>query len=169
MNDRVRLIDIEETLTPADHQTHRRYPFQVPPHSRLIEVWVRYAPKRLGEQESIALAESALARQTAALGARGGAALAEQWSADYRPLAERARVANLLTVSLDDALGLYRGAGHRQQNEQRLRLGPHQASPGLTVGPLPPGGWMLTLSIHTLVSDQCALSIQIEAEIASSR
>jgi hypothetical protein len=77
-------------------------------------------------------------------------------------------LSNLLTVSLDDASGTYRGAGHRQSNDQHLLLGPAMASPGLVAGPLPPGAWTLTISVHTLVSAQCELSIQIDAETASS-
>ena len=166
---RARLLDVHEILTPAAHRSHRRYPFQVPPDSSRLEIWVRYAPKRLGEHESARLADNALARQAASLVTRVGATRAEQWSVDYGPVARRARVANLLTISLDDADGAYRGAGHRQANDQHLTLGTHGASPGLVVGPLPPGAWALTLSANTLVSDHCELSIQIDAEMASSR
>ena len=168
MSARGSLLKIRETLTPADHATHRRYPFHVPADSRRLEIWVRYAPKWLGEPESMALAQTALVRQRAALASQVSESIVDQWEADYRPVAARARVANLLTISLDDADGVYRGAGHRQANDQHFVLGPDQASPGLVVGPLPPGGWTLTLSAHTLVSDQCELSIQIGAEMASS-
>jgi hypothetical protein len=47
-------------------------------------------------------------------------------------------------------------------------LAPDHASPGLVPGPLPAGEWRLTLSVHTLVTPQCGLSIQIGAETASS-
>jgi hypothetical protein len=166
---RARLLEIRDILTAADYRTHRRYRFQVPADSRELEIWVRYAPKFLGQQESVALASAALAQQTAALATAVDESLAGQWSADYYPRAKSARVANLLTISLDDANHVYRGAGHRHAPDQRLTLGPRVASPGLVVGPLPPGAWTLTLSAHTLVSDQCELSIQIDAEIASSR
>jgi hypothetical protein len=164
-----RLVQLHEILTPADHQTHRRYPFQVPSGSRQLDISVRYAPKRLGEQESLVLAQAALARQRSALAARVGEPLAEQWAANYRPTARRARIANLLTISLDDADGVYRGAGHRHAPDQHFVLAAQDASPGLVAGPLRPGQWILTLSAHTLVSDQCELSIQIDAEIASRR
>ena len=169
MSARAQLLDIHEILTPADHQTHRRYLFQVPPDSHQLKIWVRYAPKRLGEQESIALAEVALAQQTASLATRVGEPLAAQWSADHSVVAKSARIVNLLTISLDDAHGVYRGASHRHSADQHLQLGPRLASPGLVVGPLAPGAWTLTVSAHTVVSDQCELSIQIEAEIAVGR
>jgi hypothetical protein len=164
---RALLLDLHETLTPADHQTHRRFLFQVPPDAGQLAIWVRYAPKRLEKQESVALAEAALAQQTAVLASGVGENLAEQWSADHSAVARSARIVNLLTISLDDAHGVYRGANHRHGDDQHLELGAQLASPGLVVGKLPPGEWTLTVSAHTVASDQCELSIQIEAEIAA--
>jgi len=83
-------------------------------------------------------------------------------------IASTTRVPNLLTISLDDAAGAYRGAGHRHHARQDLLVGVAAASPGLVAGPLPAGQWTLTLSAHTLVTPQCDVSIQIGAETASS-
>ena len=167
MTDPMRLLDAHQTLTPADHQTHRRFAFQVPPECGELRIWVRYAPKLLTQQASSMLAEAAVVRQGAELAARVGEPLAAQWMAGLgRPAGSR--ISNLLTVSLDDGSGMYRGAGHRQAPDQHLSLGLTAASPGLVAGPLPPGAWTLTISAHTLVSPQCELSIQIDAEIASS-
>jgi hypothetical protein len=163
------LLEVTETLTPADHQTHRRFVFAVPPDCRELRIRVRYAPKHLAERESALLAEAAVVQQTAELATRLGEPLATQWLADLGQRAHPGRIANLLTVSLDDAAGTYRGAGHRQANDQQLALGLAAASPGLVAGPLPPGAWTLTISAHTLVSAQCELSIQIDAEMASRR
>jgi hypothetical protein len=163
-----RVFHTRETLTPADHQTHRRYRFRIPPACTELRLWVRYAPKHLEAQESAVLAEAAVAEQTAEMAARLGEAVAEQWRADLGERAEPGRLANLLTVSLDDAAGAYRGAGHRHAHDQHLVLGRDTASPGLVAGQLPPGEWTLTMSVHTLVSAQCDLSIQIDAEMASS-
>lgn len=168
MTELVQLFQALETLTPADHQTHRRYVFQVPPACRELKLWVRYAPKHLAEPESSRLAEAAVAAQTSELASRVGAPLAARWLADLGHRVHPGRIANLLTVSLDDAAGTYRGAGHRQANDQHLSLGLTAASPGLVPGPVPAGAWTLTVSAHTLVSPQCELSIQIAAEIASS-
>jgi hypothetical protein len=167
---RTQLRDIRETLTPADHATHRRYAFEVPAECREVHIWVRYAPKWLSSADAQRVARTALVEQTARLAARlRDDALAAQWSADHTHFVRNARVANLLTISLDDATGAYRGAGHRHADDQRLVLGPEAASPGLVSGPLPAGMWTLTLSAHTLVTPQCDVSIQIGAEIADSR
>jgi len=168
MTDQIQLFKAEETLTPADHQTHRRYVFEVPANCHALLVWIRYAPKHLTEQESSRLAEAAVVEQTATLAARVGELLAKRWMTDLGRPANKSRLSNLLTISLDDAAGTYRGAGHRQSNDQRLALGLTAASPGLVAGPLPSGAWTLTISAHTLVSAQCELSIQIDAEMASS-
>jgi hypothetical protein len=163
------LLDVRQTLTPADHQQHRQFPFDVPPDSAAVRIHVRYAPKRLGQAESIELAEQALARQAARLADKVGPALAAQWAADQRQRTESVYVSNLLTISLDDADGLYRGAGHRQSPDQRFVLRADEATPGLVAGPLPAGTWRLTLSAHTLVSPQVEVEIQIGADTATTR
>ena len=169
MSERAQLLDVRETLTPADHQTHRRYLFDVPLDCEALEIHIRYAPKYVSENTSQELANAALKNQAAALASRVGAPLAAEWATNLTQRAERVRISNLLTMSLDDAMGAYRGAGHRQSDDQLLRLGPESAAPGLVPGPIPPGSWALTLSAHTLVSPQIEVSIQIGAETASSR
>ena len=162
------LLDLRERLTPADHQTHRRYRFHVPADCRQLRLAVSYAPKWLPAEAAARLTAEARQRQAAALAAQIGARLAEQWSADLAADARDLPIPNLLTISLDDALGSYRGAGHRHPPRQELVLGLTAASPGLVPGPLPLGEWTLTLSVHTLVSPQCEVSIQIGAETAAS-
>jgi hypothetical protein len=156
-----------ESLTPADHQTHRRYVFRVPPDCVLLHIRVRYSPKFVSSAESAQLVARAIRSQSEGLAPRVGQALVELWERDFE--GADLRVPNLLTISLDDALGAYRGAGHRHAPDQELTLGTDSASPGLVAGNLPSGDWTLTVSAHTLVSDQCEVDIQIGAEIASSR
>lgn len=164
MNQIRALLERTERLTSADHQTHRRYPFSVPERTRLLRVRVRYAPKLLSGPESTELVRSAVAAQSASLADWVGEAEAQRWAADFK--AAELRVPNLLTISLDDAHGVYRGAGHRHAAEQELTLGREAASPGLVAGELTPGEWTLTLSAHTLVTDHCEVELAIEAELA---
>jgi hypothetical protein len=165
---RRRLLDVNDTLTPADHKSHRRYGFEVTRACQALEIHVRYTPKLLSEAESVGLAEASLRDQEAALAERVGEPVAHRWAANVGPLRAGLRIANMLTISVDDSEGVYRGAAHRQSDDQRLVLAPQAASPGLVAGALPVGAWWLTLSAHTLVSPQCAVSIQIGAEMASS-
>jgi len=164
----VTLLTLNERLTPVDHQTHRRYDFRVPSDCKELRAHVRYTPKYVSREESQVLAVAALRRQRADLAQRLGDALAAGWMADLSAAADSATVANLLTISLDDADGAYRGAAHRHAPDQSLVLGPDVATPGLVRGPLPGGTWTLTLSAHTLVSPQVDVAIQIGAEMASS-
>jgi hypothetical protein len=164
----VPLLTLNERLTPVDHQTHRCYDFQVPSDCEELRVHVSYTPKYASREESQALSAAALRRQRAALAQRLGDGLAESWRADVSAAADKAAVANLLTISLDDADGAYRGAAHRHAPDQSLVLGPDAATPGLVRGPLPVGTWTLTLSAHTLVSPHVDLTIQIGAEMAAS-
>jgi hypothetical protein len=164
----VMLLTLNERLTPVDHQTHRCYDFQVPSDCEELRVRVSYTPKYVSRDDSQALSAAALRRQRADLAQRLGDALAATWTADQAAVAERAAVPNLLTISLDDADGAYRGAAHRHAPDQSLVLAPDAATPGLVRGPLPGGTWTLTLSAHTLVSPQVDVAIQIGAVMASS-
>jgi hypothetical protein len=162
------LLEVRERLRPADHQTHRRYSFFVPPGCAELRLSVSYTPKVLPALDSARLVAEARRRQAASLAARIGARLAERWSAELDAIAANAPVSNLLTISLDDASGRYRGAAHRHAPRQTLVVGPWLATPGLLAGPLEAGDWRLTLSAHTLVSPHCDVSIQIGAVTPSS-
>jgi len=162
------LLNVDEQLTPADHHTHRRYTFTVPPRATRLDIHLRYAPKALPEDESMHLATRALWSQAAALAPCVGQPEADAWAVAQRQR-RWSRVRNLLTVSVDDADGVYRGACHRQPHEQHMTIERTEATPGLVPGGLMPGEWRLTLSAHTLASAQCAVEIQIAAETASRR
>ena len=162
------LLDRRDRLTPVDHQTHRRYAFQVPPDCRELRIRVRYAPKFLPREESTRVATQAVQDQAASLATRVGEPLAARWRSEMGAIPSRVRIENLVTISLDDAAGGYRGAGHRHHARQDLIVGLTTASPGLVPGPIPAGQWALTLSAHTLVTPQCDVLIQIGAETASS-
>src|SRR5207248_8326087 len=70
VTERSRLFNMHQVLTPADHQTHRRFLFQVPPECQELQIAIRYVPKHLGERESVRLAEAALVQQAAELATR---------------------------------------------------------------------------------------------------
>jgi hypothetical protein len=165
---RLLLLDIHLSLTPADHQTHRRLHFGVPDWCRALFIDVRYLPKRLDREQSRRLTTQALERQAAGFVERVGQTLAQQWAVDQRPRAANRFVSNLVTVSLDDAGGRYRGTNHRRDPEQHLFVGVERASPGLYPGSLPAGSWDLTVSSHTLVSPHCEVVIQIAADSPDS-
>ncbi len=160
------LLSRREQLRSADHQTHRRYLFAVPSGCTQLSIHVAYDPKFVSRTASADLVQQAVTAQVHSLTERVGSELAEGWAVGLREA--ELIVPNLLTISLDDPIGAYRGAAHRHPSDQTLTLGFNEASPGLMPGPLPAGEWSLTLSIHTLVSAQCEVEIQIGALIADS-
>jgi hypothetical protein len=139
----------------------------VPDGCSELRIRVRYTPKYLSATDSARLVQQAVASQARDLTTRVGQPLADRWSADFD--GAELIVPNLLTISVDDATGAYRGAAHRHNPDQELTLGLRAASPGLVAGPLPAGPWSLVLSVHTLVSAQCAVAIQIGAVTAATR
>lgn len=171
----------------SGHQTHRAVRFDVPPACAELHLHLRYGPKYLDEAVVRALIGETILRQAADLGRASslhvrepGLSSDEQrrlvaaWQADLAsrllgtdragaPAEVRTLVPNLLTFSLDDATGTYRGAGHRHAADQTLVLGVSHASPGLVPGPLPGGTWTLVISAHTLVSPEVDYSIEIGA------
>ncbi len=160
------LLERRERLSPADHQTHHRYAFDVPSGCAQLRIHVRYAPKFLSAQESARLVQQSVTAQVHGFRERVGADLAERWALGLRDA--ELIVPNLLTISVDDAHGTYRGAAHRHAADQTLTLGLDEASPGFVAGALPPGEWLLTLSVHTLVTAQVEVEIQIGAVMAVS-
>ena len=168
----IRLLDHTEVLTPANHQTHRRHTFDVPAACSELRIVFEYTPKLLPIPDSAALTRAAVDQHAGFLTRR----LSEpELVADWRVAAEAVlrdrgmpAIPNLLTISVDDATGTYRGAVHRQPAKQRLFIRQRSASPGLVRGALPAGPWWLTVSVHTLVTPSCTYRVQIGAETASS-
>ncbi|GEM_PF-485064 len=172
-----RLADFSGSLGPVDARTHRTFGFDVPGGCRALRLRFDYRPKRPTEQHSAALIRAALEARAQALAARLGstqAHLAQAWAEaqQQRLLGPSAtpgpygRTPNLLTLSLDDAQGAYRGAAHRHDPAQELWLAPETASPGFVAGPLPAGRWTVTLTVHGLHTASCRYRIQIGAVTA---
>jgi hypothetical protein len=162
------LLEIRLALSPQDHQSHRHFEFEVAPDCQALNIVVHYQPKFLESDLSLPLARRSVARRAQQWSAAVGPSLAARWLSDLGTPDGRMQIPNLLTVSLDDAEGSYRGAAHRQADTQHLRIGACAASPGLVAGPLPAGPWRLTLTAHTIVTPSCDVLIQIGAETATS-
>jgi hypothetical protein len=159
------LLDCLEQLTPAEHQTHRRYTFHVPAGCSEVRIRIGYSPKFLSVRDSAELVQRAVTAQVQVLTAQVGGDLADDWSRAFN--GPELIIPNLLTVSVDDADGVYRGAGHRHAAEQSLVIGVDRASPGFVAGALPAGEWALTVSAHTVLST-LDVAIQIGAVTAAS-
>ncbi|GAC1319051.1 MAG: hypothetical protein NVSMB2_14140 [Chloroflexota bacterium] len=159
----VTLMDVRETFSREEHQTHRRLAFEVPAGTADLWIEVQYAPKWVTGDVALEIAQRAAEGQARAFGEVVGPEVVEAWLRDVLGGLTDGRVANLVTVSLDDSVGRYRGAGHRHDARQRLVIGDAQASAGLVAGAVLPGVWWLTVSAHTVVSNHVSVSIKIGA------
>src|SRR5205814_4763207 len=102
-----------------------------------LRIHLRYSPKFVSATESNRLVQTAVTAQVQSFREHVGEALARRWASDFDN--PDLIIPNLVTISLDDAAGVYRGAGHRHDQDQSLILGVDAASPGLVAGPLPEG------------------------------
>lgn len=148
------LLDIRGRVTLEDSCTHIRIPFELEQPCGRLNLRLEYGPKVLEDREkALALLEQSFDLYILPEMKEQAAAQADK----YLPLK------NLITLSLDDPYG-YRGACHRHDPVQHLYVTEQDASPGLTAGPLKPGSWRVTLSLHCIVTDICDYRLQIWSE-----
>lgn len=139
-------------LTPDDEKTHFRIPFILDKDTKKIVITYSYFPKKLTDEEkSYELIKENLLRD------------AGEDAGGYEDYSEFMPLKNLVTLSLDSPEG-YRGAAHRQANEQRHIIGKDFASVGFIKGEPPEGEWTLVLNAHAVVTDSVECKIKIEAE-----
>ena len=69
-------------------------------------------------------------------------------------------VKNLVTLSFDEC-GNYRGACHRQPNEQIITIAPQNSTPGIFNREITPGEWDVVLNIHYA---GCDIDYEIEID-----
>ena len=131
------LLQAEGALTPVCAKSHIIYAIDL--DREISQLWIdfSYSPK--------CLHRDLLEEQQQSLAAH--------WE-DFLPLK------NLLTLSFDDAAG-FRGCAHRHDPRQHLELATHRASPGLLAGPVPPGQFRITLSVHALITNTCRYSLRV--------
>ncbi|MCC3372741.1 hypothetical protein [Cohnella sp. REN36] len=147
-------MEIVNEVGPSDARTHLRYPFEIREPSAALHIRFAYAPKTLEDRESARrLMEQSIAQYVTPEQRERALENVER----YYPLK------NLITISVDDAQG-YRGACHRQDPEQLLFLSEREASPGLYPGPIAPGQWCVTLSLHAVVTAKCGYKLEIWTE-----
>lgn len=150
-------IIIKETetyLRPLDEKSTRHIPFIVPKGTEKLFITYSYSPKILDDEEkSIQLIKENLIRD------------AGEDSAEYTDYNEFMPLKNLVTLSLCSPYD-FRGAAHRQADNQYHEIGEDFASPGFIRGKIVEGQWDLRLNVHALVTDVCTCNIKIEGEAA---
>lgn len=147
----MRILDIGGSAVPGDSKKHVRIPVHVTQVCDQLHLRFEYAPKALEDRGQ---ARELLTRSFEAYLLPEQIKQAETQAEHYLPLK------NLITLSVDDPAG-YRGACHRQDPVQELFISEASASPGLMKGPVLPGAWQITLSLHSIVTESCHYRLQI--------
>lgn len=146
------LKETETYLNPDDEKSTRLIPFTVPEGVDKLFITYSYLPKLLEDKEkSIELIKENLMRDAG-----------DDWK-EYTDYDEFLPLKNLVTLSLYSPEG-FRGAAHRQADNQFHEIGEKFASPGFLKGCICKGEWSLRLDVHALITDLCTCKIKIEGE-----
>lgn len=146
------LLEVEGKVTPLGSKSHMTYQFQIHEAVSGLLIDFKYGPKSyLNKEASYSLIRDAIGRFAEPERVE---AYKAQWESFY-PLQ------NLLTLSVDGPEG-FRGSAHRHPPEQRhiLSEDPRTTSPGFLPGPITPGIWKITVSVHCVVSPECRYELR---------
>ena len=148
------LKESQTHLTPDDEKSNRYIPFTVPEGIKKLFITYSYSPKILeDEKKSFELIKENIMRD------------APEDFGSYTDYGEFMPLKNLVTLSLTSPEG-FRGAAHRQDDNQFHEIGEDLASPGFIRGKITEGQWSLALNVHALVTDSCTCTVKIEGEAA---
>lgn len=134
-------------ITVDKNKTNIAHYFDVPENIGTLTVNFRYFPKTI-EDEKAALYEIKNCLEKYGANCE---------NTDEKRLKEFLPVKNLVTISIDEN-GKYRGAAHRQNNEQRHILSSDFASPGFVKGKIESGKWDIVLNVHSV---SCTVDYEI--------
>ncbi len=149
------VLETELRVLPAQEKTNIVLPFTLKKAAQVLKITYAYAPKTAAGEEAEQRAEDCLLRDAGAF--RG----------EYPPAKDFLPLKNLITLSLDDPNG-YRGAAHRQANEQNHIFTETESPLGFSAGALPKGEWRVVLNVHALVTPFCDCRVKVEAEEAET-
>ncbi|MDQ0492313.1 hypothetical protein [Paenibacillus brasilensis] len=151
-----KLLYVEGTVDRSCTQSHITYSFHISQPTEIIRIQFSYTPKLLEDQEQ---ARSMIEESMRRYGYDEPGHAEEAWK-KYTPLQ------NLLTLSVDDPVR-HRGNAHRPEMQQEHRLGSSAASPGFVAAGNPTGMWRITVSLHAVVTEALAYSIEVWGEDAA--
>ena len=152
---KVILKETQTLLHPDDEKSTRFIPFDVPEGVNKLLITYSYSPKILGDKEkSYELIKENLIRDAG-----------DEWT-EHADFEEFMPLKNLVTLALCSSDGSYRGAAHRQADNQYHEISEDFASVGFLKSKITAGQWNLLLHVHALVTDICTCNIKIEGEVA---
>ena len=140
------ILKTKGKITPANDKTNLIHRFEVPEGIVKLVIKYTYSPKILEDREkALEIVKDCYKKYEEQIIVR---------PADCLP------VKNLVTISVDEN-GSYRGAAHRQSNNQEHIIGRDFASPGFIPGEIKPGDWDIVLNVHSV---SCDVDYQILVE-----
>lgn len=142
------LFEKKAKLNVNDDKTNIVHKFNVPENIRSLKIKYQYSPKELEDRElAVNLIKDCFKNFDEYIVGR---------PSDYLP------VKNLLTLSLDDC-EKYRGASHRQSNNQEIIINSETATAGYEKGEIKAGQWSVVISVHNISCD-VEYNISVEGE-----
>ncbi|MDE5604544.1 MAG: hypothetical protein K2I73_03050 [Eubacterium sp.] len=133
-------------ILPEQDKTNISLPFTVPNGMEKLIIDYEYSPKILDDEDKATkLLEKSIEKYL------GGEYKAEP--KEFMP------VKNLITLSLDEN-GNYKGAAHRQADQQHHEISKDFASVGFEKGEITSGNWTLVLNVHC-----CACEVNYNVRI----
>lgn len=140
------IFETKGRITLANNKTNLIHRFDVPQGIKKLTIAYSYSPKTLEDRErAIQEIKDCIKKYDEVILGR---------PADYLP------IKNLVTLSVDEN-GKYRGAAHRQANEQSHIISENYASPGFSKGAIEAGEWDIMLNVHSV---SCDVDYQIVVE-----
>lgn len=143
----MQIFSTKGKITVDNDKTNLIHRFDVPSGVKVMTVKYSYLPKTLESREkAVAIVKDCFEKYGETLVGK---------PAEYLP------VKNLITISIDEN-GKYRGAAHRQANEQTHILSEEKASPGFVKGKISEGEWDIVLNVHSV---SCDVDYNISVEV----
>ena len=148
------LILAKGQLTPSCSKTHITYCFNLKKEYRKLNISFSYSPKSLEDREK---SKELILKGISAFLEDEKDSATSQWES-FMP------INNLLTISIDDSNGIFRGCGHRQSPNQNIYISEDKATPGFIPGKIFLGQWKITISAHAVITDTCNYTLHIRGE-----
>lgn len=140
------IFEKEGKVLPEQDKTNISIAFTVPDGIEKLVIDYKYSPKTLEDEEkTAAILKESIEKY-----------LGNDYDADPKDFMP---IKNLITLSLDEN-GTYRGAAHRQADQQHHEISREFASVGFEKGEITSGSWRLMLNVHC-----CACEVNYNVRI----
>lgn len=143
----MQLLKILGIINESDDKTNICHSFCVPETVKKLTVSYSYSPKTV---ENKSLAEQKIAQAM------------EKYKINFADPDAFFPVKNLVTLSFDEN-GQYRGACHRQPNEQTVIIASADSTPGIINREIQSGSWSVVLNVH-FAGCEIKYNLEIEGE-----